>query len=249
MIEELNRRSELLVQSEKMASLGTLTSGVAHELNNPLNNISTSVQILLDELEDGEREYQEQLLTETENQVERARDIVRALLEFSRDTSFSPKPIYFGDLVSQTLNLIKGEVPANVGIKVDVPDSIRAEIDPRRIQQVLINLVLNGIQAMKKGGRLYITAWEKEDKTGFYFQLRDTGKGIPPGDLPKIFEPFFSTKDVEHRDVGEGSGLGLAVSQGIIEQHGGRIEVKSEVDNGTKFTIFLPGRQHYEGPK
>jgi signal transduction histidine kinase len=211
-------------------------------LNNPLNNISTSIQILLDELGDGDLEYQEQLLTETENQVERARDIVRALLEFSRDTSFSPKPVDFSDLVSQTLNLIKGEVPANVSIKVDVPDSIRAEIDPRRIQQVLINLILNGIQAMEKGGRLYVVAWQKEGNPGFYFEVRDTGKGIPSKDLRKIFEPFYSTKDMEHRDVGEGSGLGLSVSQGIVEQHGGRIQAESEVGKGTLFTVFLPGR-------
>jgi two-component system NtrC family sensor kinase len=242
MIQELNKRSDLLVQSEKMASLGTLTSGVAHELNNPLNNISTSVQILLDELGDGDLEYQQQLLTETESQIERARDIVRALLEFSRDTSFSPKPVHFSDLVSQTLNLMKGEVPANVGIKVDVQDTIKAEIDPRRIQQVLINLILNGIQAMEKGGRLYIVARKNEDKQGFYFQVKDTGEGIPPQDLPKIFEPFFTTKDVEHRGVGEGSGLGLAVSRGIIEQHGGRIEAESEVGAGSTFTVFLPGR-------
>jgi len=240
MIQELNKRSELLVQSEKMASLGTLTSGVAHELNNPLNNVSTSAQILLDELEDGDLEYQRQLLIEIENQVDRSRDIVRALLEFSRETSYSPKPVHFKDLVSQTLNLIKGEVPAKVAIKVDVPDGISGEIDPRRIQQVLINLVLNGIQAMEKGGRLYITAWEKGENEGFYFKVRDTGNGIPAEDLPKIFEPFFTTKDIGHRGVGEGSGLGLAVSQGIIEQHGGWIKAESVLGEGTTFTVFLP---------
>jgi two-component system NtrC family sensor kinase len=242
MIGELHRRSEQLVQSEKMASLGTLTSGVAHELNNPLNNISTSVQILLEELEDADLDYKRQLLRDTESQIERARDIVKALLEFSRDRSFSPKPVHFRDLVSQTLKLIKGEVPANMRIKVDVPDSIEAEMDPRRIQQVLINLILNGAQAIDGAGSLYIEAWEKEGNGGFYFQVRDTGKGIPPEDLPKIFDPFFTTKGVGHKDVGQGSGLGLPVSQGIIEQHGGWIKAESEAGKGSTFTVFLPKR-------
>ncbi len=235
MIDELNKRSEQLVQSKKMASLGTLTSGVAHELNNPLNNISTSVQILLEELEDGDREYQRQLLSDTETQIERARDIVKALLEFSRERSFSLQRVHFKDLVEQTIQLIKSEVPANVELRVDVPDGIEAEIDPRRIQQVMINLILNGIQAMEDGGVLDIKAFETRSGEEFCFTVGDTGKGIAPEDLPKIFDPFFTTKD-----VGKGSGLGLSVSHGIIEQHGGRIEVESEQGKGTTFSVYLP---------
>jgi signal transduction histidine kinase len=250
MIAELHRRSEQLIQSEKMASLGTLTSGVAHELNNPLNNMSTSVQILLEELEGGDMEYKKQLLRDTETQIERARDIVKALLEFSRDRSFTPKPVHFRDLVSQTLKLIKGEVPANMKIEVDVPDSIEAEMDPRRIQQVLINLILNGAQAMDGRGRLHIVAWEEKegDNGGFCFQVRDTGQGISPEDLPKIFDPFFTTKGVGHKDVGQGSGLGLPVSQGIIEQHGGWMKAEAEVGKGSTFTVFLPGRRPSRAP-
>ena len=235
MISELNKRSEQLVQSEKMASLGTLTSGVAHELNNPLNNISTSVQILLEELGDTDLEYKKELLTQTEGQIERARDIVRALLEFSRKRSFSLQRIYFLELVDNTLKLIKGEVPTNVRLTVDVPVDLLADMDPRRIEQVLINLIINGIQAMQDGGILSIRAFRESNETGFCFEVSDTGKGIAPQDLVKIFDPFFTTKD-----VGEGSGLGLSVSHGIIEQHGGRIEVKSEVGKGTTFSVFLP---------
>jgi two-component system NtrC family sensor kinase len=242
MIEELHRRSEQLAQSEKMASLGTLTSGVAHELNNPLNNISTSVQILLEELEDTDLDYKKELLTETENQVERARDIVKALLEFSRARSFSPKRVYFKELVDETLKLMKGEIPTKVKIEVDVPDGIRAELDPRRIQQVLMNLITNGIQAMRKGGTLHIVARQNEQDHGFYFQVKDTGEGIVRSDLPRVFEPFFTTKDLGHKDVGQGSGLGLPVSKGIIEQHGGWIKPESEVGKGTTFTVFLPRR-------
>ncbi len=235
MIGELNKRSEQLVQREKMASLGILTSGVAHELNNPLNNISTSVQILLEELEDADLEYKKELLTQTEEQIQRARDIVRALLEFSREKSFKRKKVKLVDLVENTLKLIKGEIPTHVQLTVEIPADIQGEMDPRRIEQVLINLILNGIQAMEAGGILSISACAAESEAGFYFEVSDTGKGIPPQDLGKIFDPFFTTKD-----VGKGSGLGLSVSHGIIKQHGGRIEVKSEVGQGSTFTVFLP---------
>ncbi len=235
MISELNKRSEQLVQREKMASLGILTSGVAHELNNPLNNISTSVQILLEELEDTDLEYKKELLTQTEAQIQRARDIVRALLEFSREKSFKRKKVKLADLVENTLKLIKGEIPTNVQLTVEIPADIQGEMDPRRIEQVLINLVLNGIQAMEAGGILSIRACATEGEAEFCFEVSDTGKGIPPQDLGKIFDPFFTTKD-----VGKGSGLGLSVSHGIIKQHGGRIEVKSVVGQGSTFTVFLP---------
>jgi len=237
MISELDKRSEQLLQSEKMASLGTLTSGVAHELNNPLNNISTSVQILLEELEDKDLAYKKELLTETEGQIQRARDIVRALLEFSREKSFKLKKVKFSQLVENTIKLIKGEIPTNVQLAVDVPVDIQGKMDPRRIEQVLINFILNGIQAMEKGGILSIRAWREENEAGFCFEVTDTGIGIAPEDLGKIFDPFFTTKD-----VGKGCGLGLSVSHGIIEQHGGRIEVKSQIGKGTKFTVFLPSR-------
>jgi len=235
MIGELDKRSEQLVQSEKMASLGTLTSGVAHELNNPLNNISTSVQILLEELEDKDLVYKKELLTETEGQIQRARDIVRALLDFSRERSFKLIKVKFSELVENTLKLIKGEIPTNVKLAVDVPVDIQGDMDPRRIEQVLINLILNGIQAMAQGGILSIRARWEENDAGFCFEVSDTGNGIEPEDLGKIFDPFFTTKD-----VGKGCGLGLSVSHGIIEQHGGRIEVESKIGQGSKFTVFLP---------
>jgi two-component system NtrC family sensor kinase len=235
MIDELNKRNEQLVQAKKLASLGTLTSGVAHELNNPLNNISTSVQILLEELEEGNLEYKKELLVETEKQVERTRDIVKALLEFSRERAFSLKEVCYKDLVDDTLKLIKGEMPANVELRVEVPEDIRLELDPRRIQQAMVNLILNGVQAMEDGGVLNIYACKNEVKGELCFRVQDTGKGIPEEDLSKIFDPFFTTKE-----VGKGTGLGLSITHGIIEQHGGRIQVESKQDTGTTFTVFLP---------
>jgi len=235
MISELHRRNEQLVQTEKMASLGTLTSGVAHELNNPLNNISTSIQIVLEELEEENLEYKRELLQETEKQIDRARDIVKALLEFSRERSFTLLEVSFKDLVNKTIKLIKGEMPSDIELRVDIPSDIRGKMDPRRIQQVLINLILNGVQAMKQGGFLSIRAYKESNEKGFCFEVQDTGSGIAPENLSKIFDPFFTTKKVGH-----GAGLGLSISHGIIDRHGGRIDVDSEVGKGTSFKVFLP---------
>jgi signal transduction histidine kinase len=251
MIKELNRRSESLIHSEKLASLGTLTSGVAHELNNPLNNISTSVQILLEELEDADMDYRRDLLTETEKQVDRARDIVKALLEFSRERSFSLSRVPLKGLVEDTLKLIKGDLPADVELSVKVPDDIQGPMDGRRIQQVLLNLILNGLQAMEgSGGKLTIRARKIKEEGLFCLQVEDTGKGIPEEDIPRIFDPFFSTKDVSgsfragsssHSLLEQGgTGLGLSICHGILEQHGGRMEVESVLGEGTIFSVFLP---------
>ncbi len=236
MIGELNRRGDQLVQSEKMASLGTLTSGVAHELNNPLNNISTSLQILGEELEDGDPEFKRNLIRDSEAQVDRARDIVRALLEFSRKKSFVLSQVRFKALIDETMKLIKGEIPSQVEVTLDIPDDIQVPMDHRRIQQALINLIMNGVQAMKNGaGRISIRAWADAGERAFYFTVRDTGEGIPEDRINKIFDPFFTTKD-----VGRGSGLGLSVTHGIIDQHGGRVTVESRPGEGAEFTVALP---------
>ncbi|GAB6906227.1 putative Integral membrane sensor signal transduction histidine kinase [Desulfosarcina cetonica] len=241
MIQELNRRNEQLVQSEKLASLGTLTSGVAHELNNPLNNISTSVQILLEELEDDNLAFKRELLEETEKQIERARDIVKALLEFSRRGAFNPKPTAFKELVSKTLKMLKGDLPANITLEVDIAEQIRVDLDAQRIQQVLINLIQNGAQAMPDGGRLTISAEPPDGENQFCFRITDTGSGIEKEMQGKIFDPFFTTKT-----DGRGSGLGLSISHGIIELHKGRITVDSRPGEGTTFAVCLPNRQASE---
>ncbi len=250
MIDRLNRRSQELIQARKMASLGTLTSGVAHELNNPLNNISTSLQILLEELEDDNLDFKREMLQGAEKEVERARDIVRALLEFSRQSAFCIKPVAIKSLVSDTLKLIKGELPANVAVDVKLENDIQAALDFRRMQQVLLNLMLNAIQSMEHGGTLTISAFERTDHI-FCIEIRDTGCGIPAENLPKIFDPFFSTKEGIRKSDSDmrpydgileqqGTGLGLAICHGIVQKHGGQISVDSEVGEGTAFTVCLP---------
>ena len=235
MIEELSKRKDQLVQAEKMSSLGTLTSGVAHELNNPLNNISTSIQIIREEIEEPDIEFKRNLLIEVEQQIDRARDIIRALLEFSRQSEFSVEQVFFKNLVKSTMHLIAGEIPAGIEIAIDVPDGLSGRMDPRRIQQVLLNLIINGVYAMESGGKLTISATKDDEKSLFNFSVADMGLGIAKDNLAKIFDPFFTT-----REVGKGSGLGLSIIHGIIEQHKGTIQVNSIEGKGTTFNVSLP---------
>ncbi|MDY6904736.1 MAG: ATP-binding protein [Thermodesulfobacteriota bacterium] len=238
MISEVNKRNEQLIQSRKMASLGTLTSGVAHELNNPLNNISTSLQIVIEELENGDPAFNRELLQDAESQVERTRDIVRALLEFSRERNVKPRTASVKRLVAESVKLIKGELPGSIELNVDVPDDVETVMDFRRMQQVLINLILNAVHAMKDGGVLTLQARSDQNAGNICLEVQDTGDGIPAHDRDKIFDPFFTTKE-----VGQGTGLGLSVSHGIIKSHGGKIDVKSEEGKGTTFIICLPIRE------
>jgi signal transduction histidine kinase len=237
MISELNKRSKQLVQAQKLASLGRLTSGVAHELNNPLNNISTSIQILIEEIEEDNLEYKKELLVGAEKEVERGKEIVRSLLEFARERTLTLKQVNFLDLVNSAIKHVKSEIPDNIRLKVEVPDNIQATVG-LRIRSVMINLITNAVHAMKDGGEITIKAKNEFDREGFSFQVIDTGEGIPQNIITKIFDPFFTTKD-----VGKGSGLGLSITYGIIEQHSGNISVSSEVGKGTTFTCFLPFHQ------
>jgi two-component system NtrC family sensor kinase len=238
MIDELNKRSKQLVQAQKLASLGRLTSGVAHELNNPLNNISTSLQILIEELAENDLEYKKELLTGAEKEVERGKEIVRSLLEFARERSLTLKQVVFKNLVDSAISQVRAQVPDNIHFNIEVPEDIRATLGPQRIERVLINLIVNAVHAMKDGGEITISAKHEKAEDGFSFQVIDTGEGIDEKILSKIFDPFFTTKG-----VGKGSGLGLSIVYGIMEQHDGKISVSSEIGKGTTITGFLPYHQ------
>lgn len=235
MINELDKRSDELDQAKKLASLGRLVSGVAHELNNPLNNISTSHQILIEELEGNIQEYHKELLISAEKEVDRGQTIVKGLLEFSRKKSFTKEWINLQELINDAIKLVNVELPDNIILSVKVPGDIEANVGPQQIKRVLINLILNAAQAMEDGGDITISAESQVEKGGLSFQVQDTGSGIPIENITKIFDPFFTTKD-----VGKGSGLGLSIVYGIIEQHGGKVSVSSQEGKGTTFTVFLP---------
>jgi signal transduction histidine kinase len=258
MLRELELRQRHLVQSEKLASLGTLLSGVAHELNNPLSNISSSSQILAEEIEDGHLEYKKELIHQINEQTDRARNIVRSLLEFSRDKDFKKQALPLRSLMEETLRFVKGQVPARVSVAVDIPEDLVVTVDKQRMQQSFLNLIKNAIEAVPGEGSIFITARKHHaidkagDDTGIFnylkyrgkctleddtvdIEIRDTGPGIPAEILPKVFDPFFTTKD-----VGKGSGLGLFIVHEIIEEHDGCIAVDSEPGKGTSFLIRLP---------
>jgi two-component system, NtrC family, sensor kinase len=249
MVVQLQENREQMIQTEKLSALGTLTSGVAHELNNPLSNISTSCQILSEEMESRIPPYHQNLLQAIEEQVIKARDIVRALLEYSRDQLFRPAPVDLAEVVEDSLKLLKGQIPSKVEVQVHVPAGIVLDLDKTHMERALINLIMNAIQAMEAGGDLTIEGSVLPQSAGVKLSVSDTGMGIPSDIQPRIFDPFFTTKE-----VGRGTGMGLAITYGIIEQHGGRLHVesvkKSEEDpdaqssvrKGSTFTIWLPER-------
>lgn len=234
MVQELAVNQDNLVQTKKLASLGTLASGIAHEINNPLNNISTSCQILMEEIDSRDKEYLQKLLSNISIQTDKARDIVKNLLEFSRDKTFSLERVRLRELVDDSLELVESDLPKNVEVRIQIPEDFPVLIvDRSRMQQVFIAIVQNAIQAMPDGGILSLKAHTQDG--GVAIEISDTGVGISEENLAKVFDPFFSTKE-----VGKGTGLGLSVSYGIVEKHGGRLTAKSRIGEGSTFTVTLP---------
>jgi signal transduction histidine kinase len=236
MVAELERRQDQLVQGKKMSSLGVLTAGIAHQLNNPLNNISTSCQIIMEELEQGDLDFVRKMLTNVEQEVYRARDIVKGLLEFSRVRDFELKPIPLEDVVSRSVRLMSSQVPPGIDIVQEVPWDLVLKIDAQRMQEVFLNLLMNAVQAIKEPpGEIKITARVNAGDRQAVITVEDTGMGIPKEEIDRIFDPFFTTKE-----VGAGTGLGLSIVYGIIEKHQGSITVESKEGEGTRFIIRLP---------
>ena len=235
MVAHLQQSNEQMNQNEKLSALGTLTSGVAHELNNPLNNISTSCQILLEELATDVSEYHRELLTAIDQQVSKARDIVSSLLEFARQREFELRREDLRAVVGEALKLIRGEVPPNVEVRVDVPEGIALEMDKAHLVQALLNLIMNSIQEMPQGGLIVVRGRIEKESGQALLEIEDTGRGIPPEVLPRIFDPFFTTKE-----IGRGTGLGLAITYGIVERHKGHIQAHSILGQGALFRLTLP---------
>ena len=265
-LDELERRQHTLVRAEKLAALGTLLSGVAHELNNPLSNISSSAQILKEDLPfppggeagaagtpaDKSLAFQRQLIEDIDAETLRARHIVRALLDFAGDREFKPAPVPLAELVQETLRFLKNKRPAGVELQVDIPPELRVLGDRPRLQQVLLNLIVNAFDALGSYGELRLSARAARAGTRddafaspvgacrpgsrvVDLVLADSGPGIPAEILPRVFDPFLTTKP-----VGQGSGLGLYIVHEIIEEHGGCILAANRPEGGAEFRIRLP---------
>lgn len=234
----LKEKQAQLVESEKRASLGLLVSGVAHELNNPLNNIFLSAETMIEDLKDMTKEEQRNYILDILAQSERAQHIVENLLDFARARrSTEMEELNVIKIVQDSIALIANQLRINnIILDADIPDTeITVKGNLSKLEQILINIILNAIQAMKGGGTLDISVKPDDEQRNVRIEIVDTGPGIREEDLKNIFEPFFTTKT-----VGEGTGLGLSVSYSLVKEHDGDIEVESTVGRGTKFTVILP---------
>jgi signal transduction histidine kinase len=237
MVHRIEKHQDELVQAGKLASLGTLTSGVAHELNNPLNNISMMAQTFLQHRDALDEAKELEILEEIDRQCERSKEIVRNLLDFSRVRGSDRVSSDIEQAVEHSLRLVRNQLDvANIVAESRSDEGLpRVRMNPHRIQQVLVNIFTNAIKAMPGGGTLEVEARAGDDGRHVIVSVSDTGTGIAPELRPRIFDPFFTTSD-----VGGGTGLGLSVSYGIVKRHGGTISVESEPGKGSTFTITLP---------
>jgi signal transduction histidine kinase len=229
---ELAAKNEELLQGRKLAAIGTLASGVAHELNNPLNNISLAAQILVRALPTaGAAPIVRETLDDILSQTQRVKRIVGDLLEFAREKPPELRPT---DLVAIVREAATRAIPPGSAITFRLAGEPEARVlaDEHLITQVFVNLIANAVDAMGAAGAVTVTVGRRGDKV--QAAVADTGRGIPADELPKVFDPFFTTKE-------QGTGLGLAIVYNAVRKHGGSVDVRSEPERGTTFTITLPG--------
>ncbi|MBW2078840.1 MAG: two-component sensor histidine kinase [Deltaproteobacteria bacterium] len=229
-----------LLQSEKQASIGRLAAGVAHEINNPLTGVLAYTHMLLRRKDLGD-DIRSDLETIAES-TERVRKIVKGLLDFSRQTKLDREPTEVNRLMRTTISLMENQaLVKGVNLKFHPGENLpMVTLDRNQMQSVLLNMIINALDATEPGDTITIytaagLSASDSGQRGVEITIADTGCGIPPENLDKLFDPFFSTKE-----VGQGTGLGLAVSYGIVQGHGGTMRVQSEVGKGTRFFVWLP---------
>ncbi len=239
---ELKRAHDHVVHVEKMASIGKMAAVVAHEINNPLSGILTYAKLLKKWVqkvdgEDRRRQEIQECLGLIESESRRCGDLVKNLLTFSRTAPINLEWTDVNSIMDRCLRLVQHQLELNaISLQVELAENAPLlHCDPGQVEQVLLALVMNAIDAMPRGGNLLLrTRWLPQSRQ-IEMQVRDDGMGIPPDLLPRLFEPFLTTKE-----TGKGVGLGLAISKSIVERHGGQIEVESQPGRGTTFYIFLP---------
>lgn len=244
-IEKLQATQQQLVQAAKLSSIGQLSAGVAHELNNPLAGILVYTRLMKEKLakDNCDKQQLQNNLTKIETAIDYCTGIIRGLLDFARQSEPLLRPVTVSRAIDKAFSLVEHQAKMKMIeiVREKSPALPLVVADFNQLVQVIINLVVNAIQAMDNGGKLTITT--TADNEWVKMSVSDTGYGISPENMDKLFTPFFTTRE----DV-KGVGLGLAVSYGIIEKHGGRIEVRSEVGKGSTFTVLLPA-QYEDSPE
>jgi len=222
-----------MMQQEKLVAIGRLSAGVAHEINNPLTTVLTTAMLLQEDMKPDDPLYGEMELIS--NEILRCRKIVTSLLDFARQTQPEKKDNDINDIVMESILLTRKQAAFNdIGVTPVLFEELpKSYLDKDQIQQALINLLINAMEATPSGGEITVTTSFLSEKKNIVISVSDTGKGIETGRIDKIFDPFFTTKET-------GTGLGLSITHGIIEQHGGVIDVAVKPGIGTTFKITIP---------
>ncbi|NQU63470.1 MAG: GHKL domain-containing protein, partial [SAR324 cluster bacterium] len=230
---QLEQQIKRVAQSEKMASLGQLAAGIAHEINTPLTNASLGIQMLRSQFENQFKDLKiMKKLDAIERNMDRASTIAKELLRFSHTKETKLVPTDINQVIDSSLNLLQYNLN-DVEIKWQPAELMKVSCDTLMLEQVFVNIVNNSIEAMPAGGDIVISS--RQSLNDVCIEISDTGTGISEEYLSKVFDPFFSTKE-----IGKGTGLGLSICHGIIEQHHGSIELQGGVGKGTTVTIRLP---------
>jgi two-component system NtrC family sensor kinase len=238
MIGEIFEHREELMRSERLASLGTMLAGIAHELNNPLSNVSTSAELLAEQDGELEPEDRRELIRQIVSETDRATEIIRTVLDYSREPRLERRPTNLLSTLLDSVLLVRGELPTHLSVDLDVAPDLHVLAHKTKLQQAFINLLKNAIDAMREAGRegtIAVSARHGAGEAQVELVFRDRGAGIPAHVIDRVFDPFFSTKDVGH-----GTGLGLYLVHQIVEQAGGTIRLESTAGEGTTVTIRLP---------
>ncbi len=236
---KIEEQTRLIAQTEKLSSLGLLATGVAHEINNPLTNASLGIQMLKSTMmKAGSEGDAVERLAAVERNIDRASTIAQELLHFSRRSSAGLIPVNVNDIVQSSIALVRFRMK-DIVVDMDLRETPAIMGDPAKLEQVIINILSNALEAMPTGGRLAIVTMQQDATV--LIKISDTGSGISVNNLSRVFDPFFTTKE-----IGKGTGLGLSISYGIIKQHRGSISIASDEGKGTAITIALPTKERYE---
>jgi signal transduction histidine kinase len=237
MMHDITRHQEVMIQSHKLRAVGTLTAGIAHELNNPLNNITITAAMLEEDYPNLSDEERLDMVRDLVKEAERSERIVRNLLDFARESEITTEHLDISQLLEETVKFASNEIKLHkVQTELDISDNLPfIHGDRQQLSQVFLNLILNALDAMGEGGMLKISVHRYKTPEFIEIKVKDNGAGIQPHILSRVFDPFFTTKP-----TGKGTGLGLSVSLGIIKQHGGDMHVESILGKGTEFGVILP---------